>query len=247
MGRRDDAAAGPSAPAGARVALLMNRHAYAGREYLRRLREAGVPVDVIELGDYPVRDDGEEARCGGRWTPPTTDELSGPGRHLRFESLRDPRFIEWLGQARYDAGIQGGTGILRPPVFEAFRLGLLNFHPGALPAYRGCSAPEWQALHNEAVVCTCHLVDAGIDTGPIVDARALDVACDSYEGFRASIYPQVAVFVADVVRHIVERGALPEPPRAQSEKGAQYRPVMGPDDLARLKQSFPPTTIPHPQ
>jgi hypothetical protein len=54
-------------------------------------------------------------------------------------------------------------------IIEAVPGGILNVHPGPLPAYRGLYAPFWQALAREPeLVSTVHRVDAGIDTGPVV-------------------------------------------------------------------------------
>src|SRR5207302_6906089 len=41
-----------------------------------------------------------------------------------------------------DLGIHAGAGLLRRPLIDAFRLGVLNAHMGLLPAYRGLNLPE---------------------------------------------------------------------------------------------------------
>ena len=58
------------------------------------------------------------------------------------------------------------------PLIEEFRV--LNVHPSLLPAFRGLSAVK-QALNARVRVlgATLHIVDAGIDTGPVV----MQVAC----------------------------------------------------------------------
>lgn len=56
------------------------------------------------------------------------------------------------------------------------RFGILNVHPGTLPDYGGLYTPFHQiAAGADAIGCTVHVIDAGIDTGPIVATRRLDV------------------------------------------------------------------------
>jgi hypothetical protein len=47
---------------------------------------------------------------------------------------------------------------------------------GVLPRYRGMNVAEWAALEGGPVGCTVHFIDAGIDTGPILLVRMLDVS-----------------------------------------------------------------------
>lgn len=49
------------------------------------------------------------------------------------------------------------------------KAGIINVHPGPLPGYRGLYAPFWQMIRgHDTLRCTVHLVDAGIDTGPVL-------------------------------------------------------------------------------
>ncbi len=54
---------------------------------------------------------------------------------------------------------------------------IVNIHPSLLPAFPGLDA-QGQALEYGVRVsgCTVHLVDAGLDSGPIVAQRAVQVA-----------------------------------------------------------------------
>jgi phosphoribosylglycinamide formyltransferase-1 len=56
---------------------------------------------------------------------------------------------------------------------------LLNIHPSLLPAFPGLNAQK-QALEYGVKVsgCTVHFVDNGVDTGPIIAQRAVEVYDD---------------------------------------------------------------------
>jgi methionyl-tRNA formyltransferase len=156
----------------------------------------------------------------------------------KFASLKSPELIDFLENQQYDFAIQGGTGILKNPVITKFKSGILNFHPGDLPAYRGSSAPEWQLVEKNPVVCTCHLIDEGIDTGPIIEKKELPVSKENYHAFRASVYPHTAQFVASVIKKINDADGLYVEPQTQDETQASYRKYIGDEKIAWIKENF---------
>jgi hypothetical protein len=79
-----------------------------------------------------------------------------------------------------------GGNILRKPLLDVSRHGVLNIHLGLLPEIRGMSAPEWSLLNHVPSGITIHYMDAGIDTGPILQRFELpDVSqSESLSGLR---------------------------------------------------------------
>lgn len=65
--------------------------------------------------------------------------------------------------------LAGFMRLVKTPLLEAFPQRVLNIHPSLLPAYPGIAAWE-QAIADQTKEsgCTVHLVDAGMDTGPIL-------------------------------------------------------------------------------
>jgi phosphoribosylglycinamide formyltransferase-1 len=55
----------------------------------------------------------------------------------------------------------------------------MNIHPSLLPAFQGLDAQK-QALEYGVKItgCTVHFVDNGVDTGPIIAQRAVEVHQD---------------------------------------------------------------------
>ena len=50
------------------------------------------------------------------------------------------------------------------------KAGCFNFHGGLLPIYRGSCTLNWALINEEAETgVTLHVLDSGIDTGPIID------------------------------------------------------------------------------
>lgn len=65
------------------------------------------------------------------------------------------------------------TEIIRKPLLEIPRIGVLNTHAAMLPRYRGVDTPQWAILEGGSVGVVEHFVDENIDTGDIVAVREL--------------------------------------------------------------------------
>lgn len=75
------------------------------------------------------------------------------------------------------SGAKGDTGfsmhypyLLKPDVISAYKV-IYNIHPGLLPYGRCCYPVFWSLWQNEPSGCTLHIIDEGIDTGPIIDQK----------------------------------------------------------------------------
>ncbi len=66
--------------------------------------------------------------------------------------------------------------ILKKPILEIPRLGVFNIHPGELPRYQGVFT-EFRAMDagEKKAACTLHVIDEGIDKGPVIDIRYMDI------------------------------------------------------------------------
>ncbi len=83
-----------------------------------------------------------------------------------------PECAARLAELRPDIIAVYGTSIIQPRIFCMARRAALNMHTGISPRYRGADCVFW-ALHNqepEWIGTTIHLLDEGIDSGPIVAA-----------------------------------------------------------------------------
>ena len=69
--------------------------------------------------------------------------------------------------------------ILKGDFLRAFEKKVVNIHPSLLPAFPGLEA--WKQAHDygvKATGCTVHLVERGIDTGPILAQGVVPVLDD---------------------------------------------------------------------
>lgn len=91
-------------------------------------------------------------------------------------SLNDDATLSTLRAYQPDVIVYAGGGILRKPLIEIPRLGVLNAHGGPLPAIRGMNAAEWALFHGMNPGTHEHFIDTGVDTGPLLFFSPMDIA-----------------------------------------------------------------------
>jgi phosphoribosylglycinamide formyltransferase-1 len=90
---------------------------------------------------------------------------------------RDGAMAEWLAGHEVELVVLAGYMQLLSPEFLArFERRVINVHPALLPAFPGLHAVE-QALEYGVKVfgVTVHFVDAGVDSGPVILQRAVEL------------------------------------------------------------------------
>ena len=114
---------------------------------LERAREAGVPTATFTLGEFQDR------------------------------AARDAAMAGWLaGQDVRLVVLAGYMALLSPAFLQRFPHAVVNVHPALLPAFPGLDAVGQALAHGVKVFgVTVHFVDEGVDTGPIVLQRALEL------------------------------------------------------------------------
>ncbi len=113
---------------------------------------------------------------------------------------RDRALADWLAGRGVDLVVLAGFMELLSPAFVArFPGRIVNVHPSLLPAFPGTRAIEQAIEYGVRVTgVTVHFVDEGVDTGPIVLQRPLELP-----------YPADIVEVEERV-HEIEHELLPQ-------------------------------------
>jgi len=120
---------------------------------ISRAEEAGIPVHVVDYSRFPGKEEYEAALL---------DAMKG---------LRSDLFV-----------LAGYMRILGPEIVREFSGKMINIHPALLPSFAGLHAQR-QAIEYGVKVsgCTVHLVDEGMDTGPIIVQACVPVLDDDDE------------------------------------------------------------------
>lgn len=100
---------------------------------------------------------------------PHREEPSREAHEAKILAAIGASGAEWICLAGY-------MRLLSPLFVARYRHRILNVHPSLLPAFPGTHAQR-QAIEAGVRVagCTVHLVDEGLDSGPIVVQRAVEV------------------------------------------------------------------------
>jgi phosphoribosylglycinamide formyltransferase 1 len=150
-----------------------------GVQALERGERAGVPTAVFELDDFPSREE------------------------------RDLAMADWLEEEGVGVVVCAGYMQLLTPGF-LHRFPAINVHPSLLPAFPGLDAVgQALAAGVPETGVTVHLVDEGVDSGPILAQEPVaidegDTAESLYERIRVvehRLLPEaVRLYLAGLVR-----------------------------------------------
>jgi folate-dependent phosphoribosylglycinamide formyltransferase PurN len=134
-----------------------------------------------------------------------------------------PDSIALLRQWSPDLIVFAGGNILRKQLLEVPPLGVLNVHLGLLPEIRGMSSPEWSLLTEIPVGITIHYIDAGIDTGPILQRYEFPEAarCESLNDLRNRLIAFGVEKLAEVVAGL-DQGAISAKPQSDLDRDNQF-------------------------
>jgi phosphoribosylglycinamide formyltransferase-1 len=140
---------------------------------LERAERAGLPTFVLRVKDFPERTD---------WDAALTAATAGH----RPDLVVTAGFMKILG-----------GGFMR-----RFEGRIVNTHPALLPSFPGAHGVRDALAHGVKVTgCTVHLVDEGVDTGPIIAQGVVEVTDADHEDEGAALHERIKT---------VERGLLVE-------------------------------------
>jgi len=153
-----------------------------------RAQAAGIPTWTIRLEDAPDRS--------------TFDAQVGDAI-----AAQQPDLVVLAGYMK----------VLGPSVVRRFRM--VNTHPSLLPAFPGVHAIRDALAYGVRVSgCTVHLVDEGVDTGPVLAQAAVPVQeGDTEDSLRERIQAVERVVYVDTIRRLVTSSTHESPPAEPEE------------------------------
>ena len=131
---------------------------------------AEIAVVISDVADAGILDRARERELPA--------EFIAPGKfRTKLDEDAEQAFVKRLLAAEVDLIVLAGfMRILKGEFLRAFQGRVVNIHPSLLPAFPGLEAWK-QALDYGVKVtgCTVHLVDQGIDSGPILGQETVPV------------------------------------------------------------------------
>ena len=109
-------------------------------------------------------------------------------QYINFKSFKnredyDKKVVECLKEKEVELVVLAGyMRILSPYFIRTYKNKIINIHPALLPSFPGLHAQRQAVEHGVKVSgCTVHFVDEGVDLGPIILQKAVEVKDDDTE------------------------------------------------------------------
>ncbi len=138
--------------------------------------------------------------------------------------------VEKLAALAPDLIVVAAFGLLLPPeVLNLPKFGCLNVHPSLLPRHRGASPIAAAILQGDEITgVTIMLLDAGMDTGPILNQREVPITDEDTTGSLGIKLAQVGAQLLMETLPLWIEGRIK--PRPQDESGASYSKMIKKED-----------------
>jgi methionyl-tRNA formyltransferase len=175
---------------------------------------------VVAVYSQPDRPAG---RGRGLVSPPVKEAaLRAELPVVQPESLRSAEAVSRLAAFKPDIIVVAAFGqILPPSVLDIPRYGCLNIHPSLLPRFRGASPVAAAILSgDEFTGVSIMLLDAGLDTGPVLARAAVPISPQDNTG---SLTEKLSVIAARLLQETLTGWWRQEiAPQPQPEVEATY-------------------------
>jgi folate-dependent phosphoribosylglycinamide formyltransferase PurN len=147
-------------------------------------------------------------------------------------TLNGEATLTCLDRLSPDLILLAGVSIISSEIIERANLGVLNAHPGIVPDYRGNYVVRWALLAGDPIGITVHLVDNGVDTGPVISASRLALPrTRSLVAIEHYVDCKRAELLVSSARHFLSGEAKPVP--QQSDSGSPLYSIMSFGKLLR--------------
>lgn len=145
---------------------------------------------------------------------------------------KDEETLETLAATQADAFVVVAYGqILSQQILDMPRLGCINGHGSILPDYRGAAPIQWCLVHGQSETgMTSMLMDAGMDTGPMLLTRTLPIGwLDTTLDLAKALSVMSAELLVETLDGL-DKGTIK--PIPQDNDRATYAPLIKKEDYA---------------
>jgi methionyl-tRNA formyltransferase len=174
-------------------------------------------------------------RRAGRGQQVTSSPVKRLALSLGLDVIQIDKFkvagtVEKMAGLAPDLIVVAAFGLLLPSeVSNLPKLGCLNVHPSLLPRHRGASPIATAILQGDEITgVTIMLLDAGMDTGPILNQREVAITNEDTTGSLGIKLARVGAQLLMETLPLWIEGRIK--PRPQDESGASYSKMIKKED-----------------
>ena len=197
-------------------------------------------VCVVTQPDKP-------AGRGRKITPPPVKviaEREGIEVMQPISIKKEPEFGDRLAETGAEAAVVVAYGQILPGVLlDRLKYGFFNIHASLLPKYRGAAPIQWAIAKGERKTgVTIMQIDEGLDSGPIVAQREIDILEDDDA---KSVHDMLSVVGANAMVEVLDdvdaKGEVESKPQNHDE--ATYAPLIKREDAGIDWKADPESVI----
>ena len=112
--------------------------------------------------------------------------------------------------------------LIKKPLVDVVKV--INGHNALLPTHRGLDSMQWSVLEGDPTGITAHLVDEGVDSGPILRFREVKPRKqDDMKTLRVYIFSHRPDLFVEVIKGLEEGTIQPQPQK--KDEGTHHRPM----------------------
>jgi len=158
------------------------------------------------------------------------------------ESVRDETVLSFFKRMQPDAVVIIAYGQKIPEtLLDIPRLGWINLHGSLLPKYRGAAPINWAIVNGEKRTgVTTMMVEAGMDTGPILMQKEIEIGADETAPELAKRMSELGAPLIVETLLGLSRGEIS--PRAQENAQATKAPILK-KEMGRVNWELPAKEI----
>lgn len=149
---------------------------------------------------------------------------------LQPPKIRGTSFHEEIRALKPDVGVVTAYGkILPQELLDAPAQGCVNVHASLLPRFRGAAPIQWSIAAGDDKTGVCLMkMDAGLDTGPVIDRRELPIGP---EDTAATLHDALSKLGGELIRQSLPRYLRGElAPVPQPAEGVVLAPLIKKED-----------------
>jgi len=192
----------------------------------------------FELGAVVTQPDRPKGRGQEMASSAVKEAALKAGVHVyQPEKIKSDSAYEFFRRVNPDAVVIVAYGQIVPVrLIEIPKLGWINLHASLLPAYRGAAPANWAIANGETRTgLTTMQIDAGMDTGPILLRREMEIGADeTAPELLARMAQAGAPMVVESLRGLECREITPKP---QDSSKASLAPLLKKED-GKINWSF---------
>ena len=191
-----------------RIGIFTRRNDVRLPDILERFQSKGIGIDLTVVADSKTLKHSWKSKVVRLIRGKNEFNISNyisKFKHVYVNDHNSDDTKRYLCENEIDFIFLSSTGILKLSIIDG-PWKIINCHPAILPRYRGKGSPIWAIYEEGPTGVTAHLVDSGIDTGPVIHREYVNPLPDeTIHNFRKRLDMVAIDVMCMIAKKIIDR------------------------------------------